>query len=241
MGTKIPAAGGSGGGQDPAAVQITGGAITGVSLYGDAAATWTARASYLDSFERFKRSVYAAMISGDPTLTAFEYLNLATMPLGATVGAVTNDANIEGGGLACPAGGAGLAFTGSVFQNQQLGHWALFWEGKSTPGATGQVTAGNATAGAWIGSVATDSTHFFMRIFDSGGTTDLALNVGDTSNHIFGIVDNGTHLSAFVDGVLVGTQTDRSRLHAQASQIYTFGPAAGNAKVRRIAWGYIPL
>jgi len=230
-----------GAGQDPAAVAITGGAIAGTSTNGYTPAQMIAAQSYSDNFERFKRSAYASMIAGDPTLTAFKAMPLGLVPGTSAFGAFANDANIEGGGIT-PPDNAQLGFGATVFQRMDLGHWAFFWEGKATSGATAHLGAQkvDTSFGIWIGTL-TGSSNFTARIFNAGGTTTRALSAADGNIHIFGLVDTGTVIKPYIDGVEQTNESDRSRLASGAAQLYFYNVVAGQAKVQNVAWGYIPV
>jgi hypothetical protein len=231
--------------QPSSAVAITGGTITGVNTATRSAqgAESSADKAFSDDYDQFRKSAYATMIAAVPALTGFkswdEPFNFLT-----STSAMTGDANYEGGGLTC--NGTVQLFGGSTFQNTAGGNWAIFFEGKvviPTSGVLVQLGLSNAAGSdaVWIGSAnSVDATHYMFRIKTGGGNTTVTGSASaDTSRHIFGLTDNGTTITGWVDGVSIGTTTTRTFLTTEAMIPFIYSDASGHGIVSRLAIGFV--
>lgn len=233
-----------GGIQSPSAVAITGGTIVGTTINGQSPTSAIAENAFLAAALGWQRAQYATMIAAVPALTRFSWMKLGEIPVGSAAGAVTDDGNIEGGGLSVTTiQGFGVG----TFQTPTAGNWAIGFRLKVAALASGGVAqfgissiAGPNTDGIWIGiRYASSTTNFFARIVASGTTTDTVLGTFDANWHDGVITDDGTTVKYWFDGTLVGSTTTRTNIVTTPYQPFAYGAAGSPALVSRVMIGYV--
>lgn len=240
---------GGGGGQDPAAVAITGGTIVGVNTATRTVqgAESAADKAFSDDWNAFDKRVYATMIADIPGLTGFKSFRLGQLLPGSAIGAQTNDGKTEGGGMTGPATSTFFGFGGSVFQNTPGGNWAIGFRAKfGNPGTAGEIGyAGLSDSGGSAVIVcgtrnSVSSTKWTLRVANGVSVTD-GTNTGtaDTNWHDAVITDDGTTIRFRIDGTLVSSITTRTNLHTSAMIPAVLNDAANNVLVADMAIGYV--
>jgi hypothetical protein len=232
--------------QDPAAVAITGGTITGVnaatrSVQGAMAA---ADKAFLDDVYGWQRTQYATMIAAVPALTGFGFAKVGLASLNQTTGALTDDGNIEGGAMK-NGNAQSKVYGASIFQNTAGGNWAIFGRAilaVPSSGVNSQfgIQSANSAHSVIIASTnGIDATHWYGEIFATSATDVIFTNVANANFHDFGITDDGTTVKWWIDGSLAGSTATRTHLTTEPMQPFIFGAATTPPVLQMFMYGYV--
>lgn len=219
MATSIPASGS--GGQDPSAVAITGGTMSGVTVQSFTPAQLTAMFNRVNS--DWNTQAWATLKAGAPSVTAYKEVPVGMIPFGQTEGAITNDALVLGGGVSTAAGVATL-ITGAIYKNMSAGGWgfsARITIPVLSSGVAVQTGLFDLTTGhnyAVIGAIfSVSSANFWGEISNANGvvgsgTVTFSLGTYDANPHNWSMTDDGTTVTIYKDGVSVATTATRTML-----------------------------
>jgi hypothetical protein len=179
-----------------------------------------------------------------PALTKFQSVKPGANPLSATTGAVTGDANVEGGGIS-PANASSRSFGTTIFQTTKSQAWAIafrFQLNGPTTGKSNWVGIINAagTHDVAIASVfATDNTKLVLEIDGAATTNVVSTFVNDQLQHDGILAFDKTTISMTIDGATVASTTTLTNLVDEAMMSWVFNTTHGDAIVADIEYGFV--
>lgn len=198
-------------------------------------------AGWHSNAQRFLFSKVAALTQYVPWQAGISNIAGPTTPA-AGAGA---DGALEGGALISGNAVVTKLDTVPFTQNSKTKPWGFILRGSfDTNGVGAQqiglINAGGLHSAVIVAQTSIDATHFVLST-NAGGTVNQTLSLADAAIHDFALTFDLTTITAWIDGVSVGTQTNLAQLPSEPMIPFIYGTSPTFFRALQGGWAYVAL